>query len=73
MQNFRRVFIGLTEVDFESLKAGDKFILREPDGKLVGCYLATGSTGDFNGVPGVVCEPLSEINRLKTIREHLCN
>lgn len=55
MSQHRRVFIGLTEVDFDSLKAGDKFILRESDGRLVGCYLATGNTGDFNGVPGVVC------------------
>lgn len=46
--NERRVFIGLFEVDFENLKEGDKFILREPDGKLVGFYTATGDAGVFN-------------------------
>lgn len=48
--NYRKTFIGLTEVDFEFLRKGDLFILREHTGILVGVFTADSDAFPADGV-----------------------
>ena len=57
---YRKTYIGLEEVDFELLKEGDLFLLKEGTGELVGCFIALSDTiTDSRGEPLIKCERVS--------------